>query len=440
MDGNAQVRLVFAGELLNGFSLDDVKRAFGRAFQLEGDRLDNVFAGGRTVLKRSLGQDDATRYVERLRKLGMQVLVEPMDGTSKPAPAAPPKPVAAPTPVAAAVSAAVPARPIPDLVPMEEMVTCPNCGERQTKRVLCSHCATDIPRALANKQEELDRARAERLAARNGGRGATSAGGNSRFAPPRSEVGSLYEASDELPPLVSLSFEGRMGRVAYLNTGLAAWGGIALAGVVAAILVPMMGGVVLVPAVIAFAVFAVWSLRVAALRLHDMNRSGWWTLAQFVPLLGLGLALAMLFWPGTEGDNDYGPQPRQGNALAAIIIGVLLVVMMLFGMGSYRSYVKKARAAEAAQGIEQFDPAAEQAADVIAGPQALKAFTEEYLPAPNRHKAFAASDSGAFGWRAGQPSPREAATQALAACEAARQAYTQPCKLMNINGQWLKQR
>lgn len=439
MDGNAQVRLVFAGELLNGFSLDDVKRAFGRAFQLEGDRLDNVFAGGRTVLKRSLGQDDATRYVERLRKLGMQVLVEPMDGALKPAPAAPPKPVAAPTPVAAAVSAAVPARPIPDLVPMEEMVTCPNCGERQTKRVLCSHCATDIPRALANKQEELDRARAERLAARNGGRGA-SAGGNSRFAPPRSEVGSLYEASDELPPLLSLSFEGRIGRVAYVNTGLVAWAALAAIAVGAAVLVPLLGAVMLVPCLVAFAAFLIWSVRVAALRLHDMNRSGWWSLALMVPVLGGVLSLAMLFWPGTEGDNDYGPQPRQGNALAAIIIGVLLVMAILFSMGSYRSYVKKARAAEAAQGIEQFDPAAEQAADVIAGPQALKAFTEEYLPAPNRHKAFAASDSGAFGWRAGQPTPREAATQALAACEAARQAYTQPCKLMNINGQWLKQR
>lgn len=443
MDGNAQVRLVFAGELLNGFSLDDVKRAFGRAFQLEGDRLDNVFAGGRTVLKRSLGQDDATRYVERLRKLGMQVLVEPMDGASRPAPApapaAPPlRPVAAPTPVASAVSATVPARPIPDLVPMEEMVTCPNCGERQTKRVLCGHCATDIPRALANKQEELDRARAERLAARNGGRSTGS--GNSRFAPPRSEVGSLYEASDELPPLLSLSFEGRLGRIAYINTGLAAWGGVMIAGIGAAVLVPLMGGAILIPFVLAFAAFLVWSIRVAALRLHDLNRSGWWALAMMMPGVGAILSLLMLFWPGTEGDNDYGPQPRQGNALVAIMVGVLLVLAIVFSMGSYRSYVKKARAAEAAQSVEQFDPAAEQASDVIPGPQALKAFTEEYLPAPNRHKAFAASDSGAYGWRAGQPTPREAATQAMVACEAARQAYTQPCKLMNINGQWLKQR
>lgn len=419
MEGSAQVRLVFAGELLSGFSLDEVKRAFGRAFQLEGDRLENVFAGGRTVLKRSLGHDDADRYVQRLRKMGMQVQVEPMDGLPTP------KPTAVPAPAPAPVAPATPA-----LSLLEEQVTCPNCGERQSMRTLCRNCATDIPRAQANKQEELDRARAERLAARNGG----------RFAPPKSDVGGTgFEPTDELPPLWSLSFEGRMGRLAYFNAGMLSMVGIALAGIGAAIVMPAFGSMgVLVPFVLMFVVFLVWAMRVSALRLHDLNRSGWWSLALLVPYAGNVGSLVMMFWSGTEGDNDYGPQPRQGNGAVAMAMAVLMALVLVGSMFSYRSYTKRVRAAQT-PAVEQFDPAAEQATDRIAGPAALKAFTEEYLGQAN-HKAFAASDSGAFGWRSGQSSLREAATQAMAACEADRKAYTGPCKLVNVNGQWVKLR
>lgn len=419
MEGSAQVRLVFAGELLSGFSLDEVKRAFGRAFQLEGDRLENVFAGGRTVLKRSIGEDDAERYVQKLRKMGMQVQVEPMDGLPKPKPTVTPAP--APAPVAPAA---------PALALVEEQITCPNCGERQSMRVLCRHCATDIPRAQANKQEELDRARAERLAARNGG----------RFAPPKSDVGgSAYEPTDDLPPVFSLSFEGRIGRIAYFNSSMLSMLGLMLSAVGAAVVVPAAGTLsALLPFGVMFVLSAVWAVRFTALRLHDLGRSGWWSLAVLVPYAGNVGNLVLSLWSGTEGDNDYGPQPRQGNGAVAVAMIVLMVLVLLGSAVSYRSYVKRVRAAQA-PATEQFDPATEQAADRIAGPAALKAFTDDYLGKAN-HKAFAASDSGAFGWRAGQSSPREAATQAMAACEANRQAYTGPCKLVNVNGQWVKLR
>jgi uncharacterized membrane protein YhaH (DUF805 family) len=337
------------------------------------------------------------------------------------------------TPAAAPVAASPPkplAGAIPPLAPLEEQVTCPNCGERQPKRAFCRNCSTDIARAIANKQEEIDRARAERLAARNGG---------GRYAPPKSGGAVGYEPSEDLPPVLSLSFEGRIGRIAYFNTGMLSLLGVALIAVGAAVILPIFRSVgfalLLVPV---FAAFVLWSVRASALRLHDLNRSGWWSLLLSVPVFGGLLGLAMMFWPGTGGDNDYGPQPRRGNAVAAVITGVLLVLMLLASFSSYRSYVKRARDAEA-PATEQFDPRAAQAADVITGPDALRAFTDEYLAQPN-HKAFASSDSGAFGWRSGQGSPREAARQAMSACEANRKPYTGPCALMNVNGQWLKQR
>lgn len=47
-------------------------------------------------------------------------------------------------------------------------------------------------------------------------------------------------------------------------------------------------------------------LAVGARRLHDIDRSGWWMLIAFIPLIGW---LVLLYWyvqPGTPGTNRFG--------------------------------------------------------------------------------------------------------------------------------------
>jgi uncharacterized membrane protein YhaH (DUF805 family) len=63
-----------------------------------------------------------------------------------------------------------------------------------------------------------------------------------------------------------------------------------------------------------FAVFAVFylavllpSLAVLVRRLHDTGRSGWWILISFVPFGGIVLLIFTLM--GSDGPNDYGPEP-----------------------------------------------------------------------------------------------------------------------------------
>jgi uncharacterized membrane protein YhaH (DUF805 family) len=44
-------------------------------------------------------------------------------------------------------------------------------------------------------------------------------------------------------------------------------------------------------------------------RLHDINRSGWWYLIIFIPLI---VILVLIYWfvkSSDEGDNQYGPNP-----------------------------------------------------------------------------------------------------------------------------------
>jgi uncharacterized membrane protein YhaH (DUF805 family) len=50
-------------------------------------------------------------------------------------------------------------------------------------------------------------------------------------------------------------------------------------------------------------------IAVAVRRLHDLDRSGWWLLLGFIPLVG---AIILLIWfctKGTEGPNRFGADP-----------------------------------------------------------------------------------------------------------------------------------
>jgi len=45
-------------------------------------------------------------------------------------------------------------------------------------------------------------------------------------------------------------------------------------------------------------------------RLHDTDRSGWWWLIVFIPLLGVIVLLVFMVIDGTSGQNQFGPDPK----------------------------------------------------------------------------------------------------------------------------------
>jgi uncharacterized membrane protein YhaH (DUF805 family) len=52
------------------------------------------------------------------------------------------------------------------------------------------------------------------------------------------------------------------------------------------------------------------SIAVSIRRLHDTDRSGWWILIGFVPLVGGIVLLVFMCLDGTAGANQYGPDPK----------------------------------------------------------------------------------------------------------------------------------
>ena len=57
------------------------------------------------------------------------------------------------------------------------------------------------------------------------------------------------------------------------------------------------------------------TLSVTLRRLHDVDRSGWWMLLYFVPVIGWLILLVFFCLDGTYGSNRYGADPKgRGNA------------------------------------------------------------------------------------------------------------------------------
>jgi uncharacterized membrane protein YhaH (DUF805 family) len=51
------------------------------------------------------------------------------------------------------------------------------------------------------------------------------------------------------------------------------------------------------------------SIAAGARRLHDTDRSGWWLLIAFIPLIGAIVLLVFFVTQGTQGPNRYGEDP-----------------------------------------------------------------------------------------------------------------------------------
>ena len=52
------------------------------------------------------------------------------------------------------------------------------------------------------------------------------------------------------------------------------------------------------------------NLALSVRRLHDTNRSGWWVLISLIPTIGTIIFFVFSVLPGTEGENEYGPDPK----------------------------------------------------------------------------------------------------------------------------------
>jgi uncharacterized membrane protein YhaH (DUF805 family) len=105
------------------------------------------------------------------------------------------------------------------------------------------------------------------------------------------------------------AFSGRAQRSEYWYFFLF----MVVVNVVASVLDSAIFGDIPVLYLIATLAIIVPSIAVGVRRLHDTDRSGWWLLLGFIPVVGAIVLIVFFCQPGTVGPNQFGPDPLQAS-------------------------------------------------------------------------------------------------------------------------------
>jgi uncharacterized membrane protein YhaH (DUF805 family) len=163
---------------------------------------------------------------------------------------------------------------------------------------------------------------------------ATSTMDANPYSAPDAELGS--GSSDVYSPSI-FSFDGRIGRLRYLAYSAG------MMFLLMLVMVPLVGASALtggaegmsLVSMLVMAVFyigaIVFSVMFAKRRLNDLDRSGWWFLLSFVPVVNLLLTIYLVFFPGSEGSNNWGAAPGP-NSLGVQILGWSMPVLFILGI------------------------------------------------------------------------------------------------------------
>ena len=111
-------------------------------------------------------------------------------------------------------------------------------------------------------------------------------------------------------------YDNRLNRKRYIMRGLALIVGVTLAATVLGIVLAVAGmseSTIGTMGTLIGIAGAIPGLMLAVRRLHDLDRPTWWIVGNFVPLVNVVFSLYLLLAKGTDGPNQFGPDPLEGQ-------------------------------------------------------------------------------------------------------------------------------
>lgn len=104
-------------------------------------------------------------------------------------------------------------------------------------------------------------------------------------------------------------FDGRIGRLQYFGFAVI-WGiGLTVVSMLFGLTADSSGNVAAGTGLLSLGLVVAYLIATVSYgvrRLHDFDKSGWWYLLAFVPLVNFIMGLILLFAPGTQGANQFG--------------------------------------------------------------------------------------------------------------------------------------
>lgn len=146
-----------------------------------------------------------------------------------------------------------------------------------------------------------------------------------------------------------LSPHGRFGRLSYLGWNM-------LMGFVAIFLMMFASSIIdkdisyislIITIVIIYIPMLYFTFVFAIRRLHDLNQTGWLSVLILIPVLNILIAIYLVFFKGTEGNNQYG-EPRTTQAWEKVFAWLYILIFVLgifvaISIPAYQDYVQRAK-------------------------------------------------------------------------------------------------
>jgi uncharacterized membrane protein YhaH (DUF805 family) len=274
-------KIVFNGLVMMETPEETVKANMARLFKCDLARIEPLFSGDFTVLKRNLDEQKAVHYVHVLRNAGAIVHME-HDQPDKPvvAPVAPVK--------LELVEKAEPVEPAWAQARSQEQEQRPDY--KSPSQALAEH------QALQNSRSYL------------------------------------------YCDLNIISLEGRLGRLRYFAWSAAVYLLLLTVGGVGFLLSTKLPSLTTSLATLAGWIGVVISMASSFVltfrRLHDLGKPAWYMLIWLIPGPNLAFSLYLLLWAGDDGENDYGLPPPPNNIGVVLLAGcgVLVSIALVFSV------------------------------------------------------------------------------------------------------------
>ena len=214
---------------------------------------------------------------------------------------------------------------------------CQNCGSPlEGAGKFCPSCGAQIMDAAAPQEQDAPSS-PEPLKEMQGsaiqepqpsyGRGAGTDESNiyARKDVPQQEYGAAAGAAmfggasyvpDEGISQMFFRYDNRLNRKRYIMRALALVAAVTLATIVLSIVFVVVGmdeSMIGTMGLLIGLLGAIPGFMLVIRRLHDLDRPTWWIIGKFIPFINIALALYLILCKGTEGPNQYGPDPLEGQ-------------------------------------------------------------------------------------------------------------------------------
>ena len=201
---------------------------------------------------------------------------------------------------------------------------CPSCGaqvmdapqaqEKPEEKPQQAPQEMNNPPAPRAAQGQPQPAMRQNVPGQNPGQGGTNAAYGMGMMGAQAFNGERYVPDEGIKEMF-FRYDNRLNRKRYIMRALALVVAVTLAATVLGIVFAVAGmseSTIGTMGTLIGIAGAIPGLMLAIRRLHDLDRPTWWIIGNFIPLVNCVFGLYLLLAKGTDGPNQFGPDPLEG--------------------------------------------------------------------------------------------------------------------------------